>query len=470
MKVSSEKKTLVFHTNATEFAVSRQALSEKLKNFGIDCIFISYSKECSNYLKSKEAKIVNIIDFFDKIKIKENVEKLLEKYEKKYDIPSINLMLLADINYTWQGRKKAMIDLVKHFMFWEDFLKNNKVNFIVGGMERFINLVPNYVSKKYNVQYYLWRPTPINNHFVLLKETESGRYETLNDYWDKNKNRTLTKKEHKRAEAFIDNLKQKRERAHLVSRKPVINFTELKWFLDRAYANLLIEKNKNPYGKNWLKIARTRVARTIRKKIAKHLYVEPNYEEKYIFYPLHIETDAQILARCPQFQDQSGLVKVLSDYLPVGYRLYIKEHPNNEGGMELKKLKKIANLPNVKLIKANTHSHTLIENSKAIITVNSNAGWEGILYEKPVIVLGTAFYDISDLTYNVESFNNLSLILKNALENKKFDTEKMYKFVNAMLTVIHPGNMIHQKGFVEKFCEEENLNKVAEGFRKTLLE
>jgi len=467
---NNQRKILVFDVNAMAFAKARFALATKLKEIGIDSVFVSYSKECNKYLKERGANVVDIIDYFDKIMLPKNIENLLVEYEKKYDIPSINLMLVADINHTWLGRKIALESLAKHFIFWENFLEKNKVDFLVGGTERFIHEVPRRVSKKFDVPFYVWKFPPNNGYFLLLKES-NGRWDFLNEYWEKNKNKPLSKQEKSKVVEFITKLKFKKERAHLLNaRKPKITLKEIKFFFQRAFANLFIEQMKNPYGRSFLKIASERATRALRGKFIGHLYELPDFSEKYIFYPLHIQTDAQVLARCPQYKDQIALIKSLSYHLPFEYTLYVKEHPNNFGGVSVADLKEIKKIPNVKLINAHTHSHELIKNAQAILTINSNVGWEGLLYEKPVIVLGKAFYDITRLTYNVRDFYKLPLIIKKAVNQTKFDTNKMHQLVNAVLTHILPGEMIHGEGYVEQFCEQENLNKIVHGFKRVLLE
>ncbi len=470
MKKDSEtRKIVVFDANAMAFAKARFAVAEKLKESDIDSIFISYSKECSKYLTEKGAKVVDIINYFEGIKLSGDVENLLTDYEKKYDVLSANLLILGDLNYTWQGRKAALEGLAKHFIFWEDFLTKNKVDFIVGGTERFIHEVPRIISKKFGVQFYVWKFPPVNNHFLLLKE-HNGRWDNLNGYWEKNKDVSLTNEEEIKVVEFINGIKNRKERSYLFNRNPAVTLKEIKWFLQRAYANLFIDKMKNPYGRNFMKIARIKAAMAFRKKLAPFLYEQPRFEEKYLFYPLHIPSDAQILVKAPQFRDQLGLIDNLCHHLPMGYKIYVKEHPNDTGGTRLRLLKKIKDLPNVRLIDAKINSHDLIKNAQAIITVNSNVGWEGLLYEKPVIVLGRAFYDISGLTLNLRDFYKLPETFQKALNQKEFDREKLHRFVNAVLNSVLPGYEFHAEGFVDKFCEEENLNKIVEGFKKVLLQ
>lgn len=467
-KAMKQTKKIVFDVNSIDFAKAREVLSKKLKEIGIECIFVSYSKECNNYLKKRGETVIDIIEHFKKIKLPRDVEGLLEYYEKKYEVPSFNLTLLGDLNYTWLGRKKALEGLAKHLIFWENFLEKNKIDFIIGGTERFIHEVPRIVSKKFKTQYYVWKFPPINNNFIFLKD-HSGRWEFLEKYWNENKSRPLTKEERKKVLNYISLIKKRKERTHLISKKPTLGLKDLKWGLQRAYANLVIEKLENPYGRSFLKIAKKLFGRALRKKIVHFWHDKPNFKEKYFFYPLHIPSDAQILVRSPQYKNQLTLLENLNNHLPIGYKLYVKEHPNYEGGTTISELRKIRKLSNVKVIDAKINSHDLIKNSKGIITINSNVGWEALLYEKPVIVLGKAFYDISGLTFNVRDFYELPEVIKKAV-SQKFDREKMYKFVNATLTNILPGHMVHIKSHLKRFCEEENLKKIVEGFKKVLIE
>lgn len=54
----------------------------------------------------------------------------------------------------------------------------------------------------------------------------------------------------------------------------------------------------------------------------------PKEGEKFIYVPLHMQPE---LTTCPlggQFADQLLMVRMLSAHLPKGYRLYVKEHPD----------------------------------------------------------------------------------------------------------------------------------------------
>ncbi len=46
----------------------------------------------------------------------------------------------------------------------------------------------------------------------------------------------------------------------------------------------------------------------------------------------------------------------------------------------------------------------------------------------------------------------------------------MIRFMSAVQKVIMPGEVVHQEGFVEKFCTEENLKLAVAGFKRVLME
>ncbi len=456
---------IVFVINAMAFAKARLGLAKELAKHGIDSRFVSYSKECENYLKKKGVKVVNIIEQFEKMSLKKPVTEYLAEYEKEYSVPSMNLLILGDVNYSWLGRERAKKDLVTHFMFWENYLEKNKLDFVIGGTERFVNEVPRAVCRGFKTQHLLWKYPPMNGYFMLTKD-HYGHWNKLDEYWEKNKNRKLNNEELKFAKDYIKQITAKKERAHLMSKVPVLDLEALKTVVNRIYVNTFIEKWKNPYS-NTYNIAKTRAIRAIRKRILFGIYEKPNFEENYFFYPLHLAIDAQILTRAPHYVDQLSLVKNIANCLPAGYKLYVKEHPSFKGGVPIKELREISKVPNVKLIHAETHSHDVIKNAKCLITVNSNVGWEGILYNRPVICLGTSFYDVSGLVYKVADFYELPKIMKDAL-NSKMDDEVRFRFINAVFKAVYKGEMVHQEGYVEKFLEKDNLNNIVKGFVEEL--
>ena len=71
----------------------------------------------------------------------------------------------------------------------------------------------------------------------------------------------------------------------------------------------------------------------------------------------------------------------------------------------------------------------LIRKSSAIITINSSIALEALTYYKPVVVTGKAFFKNRGLTYDVDSPNEFSQKILDAL-NEETDHNGINNFLN----------------------------------------
>ena len=452
-------KKIIFTSNSLTFAKRQLVLTNEFEKRGYIVHNVTYSKKAEHFLKSKGKTVENIIEKFDSYKTK-NSQKELEKYEDKYKT-NMNLLLTADKNYSSKKREYAFNDLVKHFRFWEEYMKKHKPDVILGGQERFINLIPQLVAPKFGAIKLVYKTNPISTNFVILKDP-TGRWNSLIEYWEKNKNKKLTKQQIKQVNEYLNSTKKEKKLAYNVFRVPGI--MELALFVRSTYNNARYEKFKNPYANLW-HIAKEQSIRPLRKPIAKLMTELPKFKEEYLYFPLHRSGDAQILLRAPQYYNQFQLIETISKHLPLKYKLYVKQHPSGEGEFKISELRKIKKLDNVRLINTKTNTHDILKNSKGVITINSNTGWEALLHKKPVIVLGNAYYDIFDYFEKVRDFYELPNTITRVLK-KKLSTKQQYKYINAVMESTHPGQMFYV-GKYKKFMKDKNNTKLLiDGFEK----
>lgn len=460
---------MMFVTPDIDRAYTWNLLSDKLQKKGIEVSFVSYAKECYLFFKKKSKECIYLADEIDKYKIKGDLKKHLVKIEKKYNIPSLELFLTGDLEHSKMRREKAYAILIKHFYFWEEYLRKNKIDFIAGATERFVHMVPKEVSKKYKTQYIGVVPEPLPGRFSITRDL-SGHLSALDEYWRKNRVRALTKKERKNATRFIQSFRQKSGIPFVAGlfSGPKIDKRKIKFFLNRAYTSVFIEKGRFPYMDIFGGTNRY-LLKTIRAHAAKKYYSKFNQSEKYVFYPLHVPDDAQIIVRAPQYINQVYVIENIARSLPIEYWLYVKEHPGDIGGTPLKELKKITELPNVKLLSPFENSLKIIKNSTCVITINSTVGWEALLLKKPVINLGKAFYEISGLTYPLRDLSKLPEMIRLASRVNPIKEETLIKFVNAVLATTYPGDLLRTTLYfsdrtrAEIINRDENIKKVADG-------
>ena len=128
-----------------------------------------------------------------------------------------------------------------------------------------------------------------------------------------------------------------------------------------------------------------------------------NTRKKIAFIPLQLFDDANLLIYSPYKSPKEALQDVLPKLKQNDYFCIIKEHPLSErrGGLSLKANREAKDYAqNFKNVLWVDNKYKDINNalyykmSDLIITVNSSTGFEGLLYDKPCIVLGEAVYKV----------------------------------------------------------------------------
>jgi len=127
----------------------------------------------------------------------------------------------------------------------------------------------------------------------------------------------------------------------------------------------------------------------IRSKFSRFVFrYKPRTDEKYVFYPLHFTDDATITMKVP-FIDQFELVMQISKTLPHGVYLYVKPHPHFQcSDIPLSKMRRLAKVPNIRLIPHNANTKEVISNALYSIVINSSVAFEALVMGKPVVAFG----------------------------------------------------------------------------------
>jgi hypothetical protein len=123
---------------------------------------------------------------------------------------------------------------------------------------------------------------------------------------------------------------------------------------------------------------------------------ESENEGGYIFLPLQVSTDSQVLCHGGWIRSNEELIRVVSCVsarLQHPVPLMIKPHPSEFGAKIYTDI--IRKYPHAKMATGGTID--LIRHSAMVVTLNSTVGFEAMIMQKPVIVLGNSFYGRSDL-------------------------------------------------------------------------
>lgn len=169
-------------------------------------------------------------------------------------------------------------------------------------------------------------------------------------------------------------------------------------------------------------------------------YDEPDFNEKFIFFPLHYHAESRITLRDPHCWRQEFIVEYVARSLPEGYVLYVKPHPHWPLDFPLDGLNLISKISNVRLIRPNYNAIKLIKESEAVVVINSTSGIEALIYGKPVISFGTEFYMDDKITYNVKNLRKLPNVINRAISIGNDQNDKI-TFACAFLKANRLGNL-----------------------------
>jgi hypothetical protein len=138
----------------------------------------------------------------------------------------------------------------------------------------------------------------------------------------------------------------------------------------------------------------------------KKVSIKPDFSKKYIYYSLHFDPEATTLIQ-EQMASQLFIISSITQNLPEGWEVFVKEHPAEFYPLRADKLKiwsqyldtmykfrntsfydQINALDRVRLISLSYTAQELIEHSQAIATINGSVALEAMQINKPIILFG----------------------------------------------------------------------------------
>jgi hypothetical protein len=199
------------------------------------------------------------------------------------------------------------------------------------------------------------------------------------------------------------------------------------------------------------------------------LFEPPRTGERYVLFPLHLQPEATTLVQAPYYLNQPALIEDIAKSLPAGYRLYVKEHTANRGRWPLHHYRHIRNIFGVRLLGPDENSWQLIQNAAAIAAITSTMGWEGLLYEKPVITFGKPFYNSFPLVYRAGDVakDQWHEVFKKAIFSHHSDRELLLKYVWSALHSTYPGWMA-TANTIPQVLDPENVKNLAAALADTI--
>jgi hypothetical protein len=184
-------------------------------------------------------------------------------------------------------------------------------------------------------------------------------------------------------------------------------------------------------------------------RIFQNYFSEPKENEKYFFYPLHLEPEAVVLYYADGwYEGQIKLIENIAMQLPVGIFLYVKDHPHGGTYRDVRDYKRLLRLKTIRLIQPEISGKHLIRNSIGVITINGTAGFEALLMKKYVFCFGKAFYSNFKGVHYLDHIKDLkkAILDINLIEDNEFQRNDISSFLESS-----------HEGFISYFSGRQNI-------------
>ncbi len=147
-----------------------------------------------------------------------------------------------------------------------------------------------------------------------------------------------------------------------------------------------------------------------RRLFEKNKYFEPPVPgEDYVFMPLHLIPESTVFIKGSFYVDEVNLIEQVSKSLPIGWKLYVKEHQAMLGERSLDFYKRVKELHNVRLVQVNYYRDPKpwIVNAKGVVTIVGTTAYEAALLGKKAVVFADPAFSMIDGIIRVKSFEEL---------------------------------------------------------------
>lgn len=306
------------------------------------------------------------------------------------------------------------------YQFIDDVFRKEKPDVVISEIPANVfSEIAYYFCKKYGIRYLGLIGSRIRGRVDVydLKYTCSKYEETFRGLDDED----ITESERKFAQEFIVRFLSHKQLPSYESYETLSSFNRVKRYIKREKEMLphwLRYISKRKYFKQFdyeseilLKYALRHPLSFIVGKLniifTKNIFDQPEDNEKYFLFPLHLQPEASTSVLATYFSDQVNSVKNAAFSLPFFYKLYVKAHPSAIGEDRKDFYRKLKQTPNVVLISPRENTENIIRKSQGVITLTSTIGMETALAGKPVYVLGNVFYSYHPLCRKVNNFEEL---------------------------------------------------------------
>ncbi len=412
-------------------------VAERLRQSGHEAAHLAFSRRAAGALARRDFRALCLPDVMGEVGEGPGLEAEVRRLERQYDLPSIRDVYRCDPALRGRSEAEAVSRTVRHFRALERVIGEVPPDVVVPEVGReTIREAALRVGVERGAAVLFLVNSPFPRPLRLYVNAYDGPIVAREDV------RPLSAPERAEAEEFVRSFTERAEPI-LTYRRTFLTAGKLRDFARHVTVRSLHERDND-----YLRPSRF-VVNYARQK-AREAGVRPLYqdtpgrgERPFVYFPLHVTDDYKIERIIPHCADQEYLIGQVADSLPQGYDVVLKEHPHSLGRNPVGMLRRLARLPNVRLVDPYTSSHELMRRAAAVTVISSTVGLEALFYGKGVLTMGRPYYAGYGVTLDVESFRDLRSAVPAVLDFRP-DRERVHEFLHACMRSTYEGQVVWQ--------------------------
>jgi len=366
----------------------------------------------------------------------------LAHFEKKYNIKLWNVAYADKKFYKYNRFYKFSYDEILSIMeqtckFYEGVLEDSKPNFLLMGLfDSYRNHLLYEICKAKGIKILMLGSTRFGYRGKITNdEKKFGLNGHLKEISMEGKNQSINELRGYLNKFDHSKLQKQMKVKHSKESKQKRFSTIAKFFLKGGTSTS--KKHYSRYGLSRTKLIRKsfqffKNKKAISTLMNKKFIQKIDNKNPFVYFPLHSEPERALSIAAPFYTNQIEVITHIAKSLPVGYRLYVKDHPSMSlkggSGREITFYQDLLKLPNVVLLHPTFSRDEILEKCSLVITINGTAGFEAAFYGKPSITLVETDYSSLPSVYTLKSLNELPHAIRTSLK-KTVNTEDLNKYV-----------------------------------------
>lgn len=188
---------------------------------------------------------------------------------------------------------------------------------------------------------------------------------------------------------------------------------------------------------------------------------QPNYHEKFVYFPLHLQPEVTTAVNGGIYCDQILAIERLAKLIPEDWYIYVKENPKQNEYMRGEVFfKRLHLIKNVKYIDVSVPSPELLKHCQFCASIDGTASFESICGGKPTLIFGRVWWDFLPGVFKYHKELNIKNLMNYQIDKKELKEKYNEYLTRTMIGTLYPPEMCRK--YCPELTKEVNTQHIAD--------